>query len=92
MHFFHEILFTQNINNPMANKIPTLQKSEYLPYIRTNFGRFSQREIARRLQIGKTTVNRWSKELGLEHKRHTVNESFFDELNEIKIMYRRYKK
>ncbi len=82
MHFPHEILFTQNIDNPMANKIPTVQKSEYLPYIRTNFGRFSQREIARRLQIGKTTVNRWSKELGLEHKKHTVNENFFDELNE----------
>lgn len=82
MHFSREILFTQSINIPMANKIPITQKTEYLPYIRENFSKLSQREIARRLNLGKTTVNRWSREIGLEFKKHTANEEFFDSLNE----------
>lgn len=38
--------------------------------------------MARRLNIGKTIVNRWSKELGFCYIKHTSNEKFFDELNE----------
>ncbi|MBR9700081.1 hypothetical protein GOV09_06495 [Candidatus Woesearchaeota archaeon] len=59
-----------------------MKKKELLPYIRSNFERISQREIARRLKIGKTTVNRWSREEGLIHKNHTANERFFDSFNE----------
>ena len=58
------------------------QKKEHLNFIRSNFDKVSQREISRRLNIGKTTVNRWSSEIGLRFKKHTVNEKFFDELNE----------
>lgn len=46
-------------------------------YIKQNFDKLSQREIARRLKIGKTTVNCWSKNLGLFFKKHSVNEDFF---------------
>lgn len=33
-------------------------------------GKLSQRKIARRLDIGKTTINNWAAELGFNHKRH----------------------
>lgn len=46
-------------------------------YICDFFGKISQREIARRLKIGKTTVNKWSKSLGFSFKKHTVNENYF---------------
>lgn len=53
-------------------------KEEFLPYIKTNFEKMSQREMARRLQIGKTSVNRWSKEMGLYARKNTVNDGFFN--------------
>ena len=80
--FFHEISSPKNTEIIMQNKISLNEKREYLPYIKENFGRLSQREIARRLNLGKTTVNRWSKEIGLEHKKHIVNENFFDKFDE----------
>lgn len=46
-------------------------------YIKKYFGQMSQREIARRLNIGKTTINNWSSKLGLHFKKHTSNEKFF---------------
>lgn len=58
------------------------KKRKYLGFLKSKLGKISQREIARRLKIGKTTVNRWAMELGFKHKKHTVNESFFDEFNE----------
>lgn len=65
-----------------AHIAPDLKK-DYLDLINTNLGIMSQREIARRLGIGKTTVNRWAKEnLGFEFKKHTVDESFFDKFEE----------
>jgi hypothetical protein len=66
----------------MTNKISSIQKAEDLPFIRENFGILSEREIARRLKLGKTTVNRWAREMGLIPIKHTVNDSFFDDLNE----------
>jgi len=66
----------------MGRIIPPEKKKEMLPFIKLHFDNISQREIARRLGIGKTAVNRWSKELGLYFKKHTVNENFFDEWNE----------
>ena len=54
-----------------------VSKTRYSKYIKGNFNKMSQREMARRLGIGKTTVNRWSKEIGLEVKKNTVNEDFF---------------
>ena len=79
---FDEILLSQKGDFSMTNKISSIQKSEYLPFIRENFGILSEREIARRLKLGKTTINRWSRELGLAPIKHTVNESFFDNLTE----------
>lgn len=58
------------------------EKNAFLNHIRKRFGADSQRAIARRLHIGRTTVNRWSKEIGLQHKKHTVNEKFFDTYSE----------
>ena len=58
------------------------KKRENLFFIKSNFNKISQREIARRLNLGKTTINRWSKEIGLKHKKHMVNENFFDKFNE----------
>src|SRR3989344_8780461 len=78
---FDKISLSRN-SDIITNKISNIQKSEHLPFIRGNFGVLSEREIARRLGIGKTTINRWSRELGLEPVKHTVNESFFDDLNE----------
>ncbi len=66
----------------MSIKISKNKKREYLSFIKSNFNKLSQREIARRLGIGKTTVNRWAEETGLKFKKHTVNESFFDDFNE----------
>lgn len=53
-----------------------------IPFIKSNFEKLSQREIARRLGIGKTTINRWCKELCLYYVKHTSNEKFFDKWNE----------
>jgi intein-encoded DNA endonuclease-like protein len=66
----------------MNNLILQNKKREDLFFIKSNFNSLSQREMARRLNLGKTTINRWSKEIGLKHKKHTVNENFFDEFNE----------
>ena len=52
-------------------------KKKMLPFIKSNFGKLSEREMARRLDIGKTTVNLWCRELGFVVKKHTVNEDFF---------------
>jgi len=79
---FDEILLSQKGDFSMTNKISNIQKSGHLPFIRENFGVLSEREIAKRLRIGKTTINRWSREFGLVPIKHTVNESFFDVLNE----------
>src|SRR3989338_9555413 len=78
---FDKILLSRS-SSSMTNKISDIQKSEHLPFIRQNFGILSERKIARRLRIGKTTINRWSREDGLVPIKHTVNESFFDVLNE----------
>ena len=48
-----------------------------LKYIKDNFSNISQREMARRLQIGKTTVNKWCRIQNLIFHKHTVNENFF---------------
>ena len=58
------------------------RKIEYLQIIKSDLSRISQRAIARKLKIGKTTVNRWSKELGFKFKKNRVNEKFFDVFNE----------
>lgn len=46
-------------------------------FIADNFGRVSQREIARLLGIGKTTVNRWAEALGYKFKKYTANDKYF---------------
>ena len=66
----------------MVTVISPDKKEKLLPIIKSNLGKISQREIARRLSLGKTTVNSWAKELGFKHKKHTVDENFFDTFTE----------
>lgn len=66
----------------MAKIIHQNKKKELLPFIKRNVGKLSQREIARRLGIGKTTINRWTKEIGFKHKKHIVDKNFFDSWSE----------
>jgi hypothetical protein len=60
-----------------VNSFDNAKKIYFLKFIQENFDKISQREMARELNIGKTTVNRWSRELGLKTKKNTVNEGFF---------------
>ena len=46
--------------------------------MRASFGILSQRDMARRLGLGRTTVKRWTAEMGLRYRKFTCNESFFD--------------
>jgi intein-encoded DNA endonuclease-like protein len=46
-------------------------------FIKNNFGKMSQREIARILKVGKTTVNNWSSLMGLKFKKHTSDDNYF---------------
>jgi hypothetical protein len=66
----------------MSSIISKDKKIEHLKYIQLNFNKYSQRKIAKQLKIGKTTVNKWSNEVGLKFRKHTVNENFFDTLTE----------
>lgn len=66
----------------MGAIIPPDEKREYLPLIKLDLDIISQRAIAKKLGIGKTTVNRWSEELGFKYKKHTVDENFFNKLDE----------
>lgn len=63
-------------------KILISQKKACLLFIKDNFNKLSERKMAKKLNIGKTTVNKWVRELGLKHQKHTVNENFFNQLNE----------
>jgi len=53
-------------------------KTQSVAYLKENLGALSQREIARRLKVGKTAVNRWATELGFHPVKHTADENFFD--------------
>lgn len=46
-------------------------------FIKANFYKISQREIARILNIGKTTVNKWARSMDLVFVKDTVNEDYF---------------
>ena len=61
----------------MTNKIDSNKKEKHLQFIKSNFTKMSEREIARRLRIGKTTVNVWCKNLGLVINKNTVNDDYF---------------
>lgn len=66
----------------MGAVISQYKKRKSLQFIKSNFNKMSQRGIARKSGIGKTTINRWSSELGFKFKKHTVKETFFDKFNE----------
>ena len=57
-------------------------KRTTLRFINSNIGKMSQREMARHLGLGKTTINRWCTELGFHPIKFEVNENFFDIWNE----------
>jgi len=79
------ILFNMNLISQLGvvmDKITLYnRKQTLLPFVRANLGKISQREIARRLGIGNTTVRNWAKELGFIFKKHTVNENYFFNMN-----------
>ena len=77
-----ETSYDSNMANPNPFQELRISKDEGLSFIKANFGKISQRQIAREIGLGSTTVNRWSREIGLVFKKHTVNETFFDKLNE----------
>lgn len=66
----------------MAAILDSKIKQNAILFIKDNFGKIPQREIARRLDIGKTTVNRWSSELGFHYIKPISNEKFFGRWNE----------
>ncbi|MFH1631232.1 MAG: LAGLIDADG family homing endonuclease [Candidatus Aenigmatarchaeota archaeon] len=76
-------LSDHNINNTMGIIISSDKKKEMLKFLESNMGKLSQREMARKLGIGKTAVNRWCvDEFGFHPIKHIVNEEFFDNPNE----------
>lgn len=77
-----EYLCDKNVDMDMGAIIHQVGKKSMMPFIKSNLGRLSQREIAKQLGVGKTTINRWSEELGYKHLKHSVNEDFFDGWNE----------
>lgn len=58
--------------------IESSTKQTYLDFIQANFGKISERKMAKLLGIGKTTVNRWRQEFGLKIFKNTVNENYFE--------------
>lgn len=74
--------YTRTKPNNLESASPDDAYKKYCKrYIRDFFGKISQREIARRLKIGKTTVNRWAKDLGFYFIRHTVDDNYFKNLS-----------
>lgn len=65
-----------------STQISLEEKNNGLLFIKSNFNKLSQRKMAKTLGFGNTTINRWSREIGLVFKKHTVNETFFNEFNE----------
>ena len=82
MSFPDQNFFIQPGSLDMAKIISSVEKEKHLPFIKDHFGKISQREIARRAGIGRTTINRWTTELGFKYVKHTVNDRFFDLLTE----------
>ncbi len=71
-------LSDKNPNTGMGAVISLQKKKKLLTFIQSNFGKVSEREMARMTGIGKTTVNRWCRESGLNPIKHTVNDNFFN--------------
>lgn len=70
------------ITNYMGAIIKPEVKQKVIPLLKSTFGKISEREMAMRLGIGKTAINRWCRELGLFPVKHTANENIFDKLDE----------
>ena len=52
-------------------------KKKCVPFIKSNLGKMSQRRIAKKLGVGRTTISRWSSELGFKPIKHTAEYDFF---------------
>lgn len=61
----------------MGAIISPTEKERMLPFIRSHFGKMSEREMARKLGIGKTTANKWCRELGFVINKDTVDANYF---------------
>jgi len=77
-YFFNEVHPPYFCDPFMSAIIQESEKKKMLPYIKSNFGKLSNREMAKELGIGKTSVNRWCKELDLIVVKDSVNEDFFE--------------
>ncbi len=69
-------LSDEDINIGMGAVLTQEKRAEVIEFIKSNNGKISQREIARRLGIGKTISNRLSNELGFRHIKYTADEIF----------------
>lgn len=78
----HPLYLCDEYISHMGAIIPEQRKQEAIQFIRENNGKISQREMARRLGIGKTSINRWCTELGFHPVKFKVNENFFHTWNE----------
>lgn len=59
----------------------TVDKSNACKVIQQNFGVTSDRKLAKKLHIGKSTIQKWRNALGLKIIKNTVNENYFDNWN-----------
>ena len=68
----------------MGAVIPIAKKRKMLDFVKKNINKLSQREMARRLGIGKTTVNRWCVEkFNFHPTKHSLNHHYFDRLDNV---------
>ncbi len=74
-------LSDKSTNDTMGKILFPSAKYGMLSYIKENFGKISEREMARRLSVGKTSVNRWCRELGFNIQKNTSDEKFFRNWN-----------
>ena len=71
-------LYSRNWSPSVPATIAPEIKKELLLILRASFGVASQRKIARKLGLGKTTVNRWNAEMGLRYHKFSCDVPFFD--------------
>ena len=70
-------LSDQSTNYIMGSIVKSEDKTKMLSFIESNFGKLSEREMAKQLGGGKTAINRWRSDLGLEIEKPSVNEDYF---------------
>ncbi len=76
-----DILARNSTWSSMGAVIKSDVKLQLLALLSKKLGSVSQRHLAKDFGVGKTTINRWSRELGFVVSKNTVDEFFFDKWN-----------